>query len=203
MTLKLSRRPVLAGLMAFAATPVLAQDGPREILEMAIGDENAPVTVIEYASFTCPHCKRFHETVFSQVKANYIDTGKIRFVMREVYFDKYGLWAAMVARCAGPERYFGVADMLFTQQSDWAHAETEGEIVDKLYSIGRQAGLTNDELDTCLQDGAFAQALVERYQQTATEDEITGTPSFIINGKKVSNMAYEPFAEILDAELGS
>ncbi len=203
MTFTLSRRPVLAGLLALAATPVLAQEDPREILEMAIGDEDAPVTVIEYASFTCPHCKRFHDDVFQQIKANYIDTGKVRFVMREVYFDKYGLWAAMVARCAGPDRYFGVADMLFDQQSDWAHAETEGEIIDKLYSIGRQAGLTNDDLDACLQDGSFAQALVERYQETATADEITGTPSFIINGEKASNMGYDPFSKLLDAELGS
>jgi len=176
---------------------------PREVLEMAIGAEDAPVTVIEYASFTCPHCQRFHETVFPQVKENYIDTGKVRFVMREVYFDRYGLWAAMVARCAGPERYFGVVDILFEQQADWSHSETETEIIDKLYAIGRQASMTDEELDACLQDGVFAQALVERYQETATEDEITGTPSFIVNGEKVENSGYEAFAKVLDQKLGS
>jgi protein-disulfide isomerase len=207
MSLELTRRPVLAGLLALAtATPGFAQEAekaPREVLEMAIGDENAPVTVIEYLSFTCPHCMRFHTEVFPKIKENYIDTGKVRFIVREVYFDKYGLWAGMVARCAGPDRYFGVADVLFHKQGDWAHAETEGEIVEKLYGIGRQAGLTDDELDSCLQDSAFAEALVARYQETATADEVSGTPSFIVNGTKQKNMPYEDFVEVLDAELAS
>ena len=206
MTDKFSRRPVLAGLasvLAISAFPAMAQDAPREVLEMTLGDEGAPVSVIEYASFTCPHCMRFHTEVFPLIKENYIDTGKIRFTMREVYFDKYGLWAGMIARCAGPDRYFGVTNVLYQQQSDWSHAESEAALVEKLYAIGRQAGQTNDELDACLQDSDFAQALVERYQETATADDVTGTPSFIVNGEKVKNMSYEEFAKILDEALGA
>ena len=206
MTDKFSRRPVLAGLasvFALATAPAMAQDAPREVLEMTLGDEGAPVSVIEYASFTCPHCMRFHTEVFPLIKENYIDTGKIRFTMREVYFDKYGLWAGMIARCAGPDRYFGVTNVLYQQQSDWSQAESEAALVEKLYAIGRQAGQTNDELDACLQDSDFAQALVERYQETATADDVTGTPSFIVNGEKVKNMSYEEFAKILDEALGA
>lgn len=206
MTVKFSRRPVLAGLasvLALSTAPALAQSAAREVVEMTIGDENAPVTVIEYASFTCPHCMRFHTEVFPLIKENYIDTGKVRFTLREVYFDKYGLWAGMIARCSGPDRYFGLADVLFQQQADWAQVESEPLLVDKLYAIGRQAGLTNDELEACLQDSDFAQALVERYQETATADDVTGTPSFIVNGEKVKNMSYEEFAKVLDAALGA
>ena len=206
MTAKFSRRPVLAGLasvLALSTAPSMAQDAAREVLEMTMGDENAPVTVIEYASFTCPHCMRFHTEVFPLIKENYIDTGKVRFTIREVYFDKYGLWAGMIARCAGPDRYFGLTDILYHQQSDWSRAENETALVEKLYAIGRQAGQTNDELDACLQDSDFAQALVERYQETATADEVTGTPSFIVNGKKVQNMPYEDFAKILDDAIGA
>ena len=206
MTAKFSRRPVLAGLasvLALSTAPSMAQDAAREVLEMTMGDENAPVTVIEYASFTCPHSMRFHTEVFPLIKENYIDTGKVRFTIREVYFDKYGLWAGMIARCAGPDRYFGLTDILYHQQSDWSRAENETALVEKLYAIGRQAGQTNDELDACLQDSDFAQALVERYQETATADEVTGTPSFIVNGKKVQNMPYEDFAKILDDAIGA
>lgn len=206
MTAKFSRRPVLAGLasvIAMSTTPAFAQDAPREVIDMTIGDENAPVTVIEYASFTCPHCMRFHTEVFPLIKENYVDTGKIRFTLREVYFDKHGLWAGMIARCAGPDRYFGLTDILFHQQSDWAQSADEAELVEKLYGIGRQAGLTDDELDACLQDSDFAQALVERYKETATADDVTGTPSFIINGEKVQNMSYEEFSKVLDEALGA
>ena len=92
------------------------------IVDMAIGDENAPVTIIEYASYTCPHCATFHQGPFKKLKADYIDTGKVRFIYREVYFDRYGLWASMIARCGGPEKFFGITDLIFAGQSTWARA---------------------------------------------------------------------------------
>lgn len=87
--------------------------------DMILGKLDAPVEVIEYASFTCPHCANFHDAVFDKLKKNYIDTGKVKFIYREVYFDKFGLWAAMVARCAGPEKYFPVSDMIYDTQKEW------------------------------------------------------------------------------------
>ena len=119
----ISRRTTLAlGLAAagsLIAHPAFAQ-GARPIERMLIGSDDAPVKVIEYASLTCPHCARFHTDVFGQIKANYIETGKVQFEMRDVYFDRYGLWAAMIARCGGPERYFGITDILFKKQAEWS-----------------------------------------------------------------------------------
>ena len=97
------------------------------IAEMSLGNPDAPVTVIEYASYTCPHCARFHEGPFKQLKADYIDSGKINFVYREVYFDRYGLWASMIARCAGtPDAFFGMSDLIYEKQSTWSRAGEPG-----------------------------------------------------------------------------
>ncbi len=175
-------------------------DAAPEIIEMVQGDPDAPVEMIEYASYTCPHCARFHEEVYPQLKADYIDPGLVRFVYREVYFDRFGLWAAMVARCAGPVRFFGVTDLIYEQQSEWVQG-APATVADNLRRIGRTAGLSDAELETCLTDGAMAQALVERYETQAAEHGITGTPSFVIDGELYSNMSYAALRDILDARL--
>jgi protein-disulfide isomerase len=170
------------------------------IMEMTQGNPDAPVTVIEYASFTCPHCARFHADAYDQLKADYIETGKINFVYREVYFDRYGLWASMIARCAGtPEAFFGMADLIYEKQSEWSRAGEPAAIVGELRKIGLLAGLDGDTMEACLQDAEMAQTLVAWYQGNATEDGIESTPSFVINGKKYSNMSYAEMAEIIDA----
>jgi protein-disulfide isomerase len=153
------------------------------IPEMAIGSADAKVTVIEYASFTCPHCRNFHDQVYGKLKQNYIDTGKVRFVYREVYFDRFGLWAAMVARCGGEMRYFGIADMIFETQEEWTQGEP-GDIANNLRRIGKTAGLSDAELDTCMNDADMAQKLVALYQKNATADGVEGTPTFFVNGTK-------------------
>ncbi|WP_298905304.1 DsbA family protein [uncultured Aliiroseovarius sp.] len=170
--------------------------------DMFLGDENAPLTVIEYASFTCPHCANFHKDTFKKLKQNYIDTGKIKFVHREVYFDQFGLWAGMVARCGGDERYFGLVDLIYGGQKDWIADGSPTTIVANLKKLGRTAGMTDEQMDVCLQDEDSARSLVAAYQQNAGADEITGTPSFIIDGTKYSNMSYSDFAAILDEKLG-
>ncbi|MFA5581714.1 MAG: DsbA family protein [Paracoccaceae bacterium] len=172
------------------------------IVDMQMGNPDAAVTVIEYASFTCPHCATFNASVFPQLKANYIDTGKINFIHREVYFDRYALWAGMVARCGGPERYFGIADMIYTQQQQWLAGTDPLAISAGLQRIGRTAGLSDEEVTACLNDGATAQAMVAVYEANAAADDVRATPSFVINGEKHSNMSYAAFAEILDKELG-
>jgi len=180
----------------------LAQDAP-EIAEMVLGNPDAPVEVIEYASFTCPHCARFHESVFPQLKENYIDTGRIRFVNREVFFDRYGLWASMVARCGGSERYFGIAGLIYERQREWLSGDSPAAIADNLRRIGRTAGLTAEELEACLTDAEMARALVARYERQSAEHGITSTPSFVIDGTKYGNMSYEDFAAIIDKRLGA
>jgi protein-disulfide isomerase len=172
------------------------------VLEMSMGNPDAPVTVIEYASFTCPHCRSFHEGPFKELKANYIDTGRIHFIYREVYFDRFGLWAGMLARCAGPERYFGMTEMIYATQQEWIGNGDPATIAENLRKIGRTAGLTDEQVDACLQDADMAQAMVAVYQQNAAADGIESTPSFVINGEKYSNMSYEEFSAILEEKLG-
>lgn len=174
------------------------------VTEMTLGDPEAPLTVVEYASFTCPHCKSFHQNTFKDFKANYIDTGKVHFIYREVYFDRFGLWAGMVARCGGEDRYFAISDMIYDQQGVWARGESEAAIADNLKKIGRTAGLTNDELDACLSDNDMALAMVTVYQENAERDAIRSTPSFLIDGDlETGDMSYSAFSALLDAKLGS
>ena len=170
------------------------------IVEMTMGNPDAPVTVVEYASFTCPHCARFHQGPFQQLKADYIDTGKINFVYREVYFDRYGLWASMIARCAGtPEAFFGMSELIYKNQSDWSGAGDTNAIVGELRKIGLLAGLDSEQMEACLQDGEKARTLVAWYQENATDDGIESTPSFVINGQKYSNMSFAEMADLIDA----
>lgn len=173
------------------------------IVEMVQGAEDAPVEIIEYASYTCPHCANFHQGPYKQLKKEYIDTGKVRFIYREVYFDRYGIWASMVARCGGPEKFFGITDLIYKGQSEWTRAGGPAEIVEELRKIGRLAGLSNDQLEACLQDGTKAQTLVAWYQKNAEKDGIQATPSFIVNGKKVDNQSYDEFKALIEKELGN
>jgi protein-disulfide isomerase len=182
-----------------------AQEAGEEIdtstvIEMALGNPDAPVTVIEYASYTCPHCARFHTGPFKQLKADYIDTGKINYVYREVYFDRYGLWASAIARCAGPDRFFGITDLLYAGQSEWTSAGggDPSAIVDELRKIGRLAGLEGDAIEACLQDGDNLRTLVAWYQENAAEDAVQSTPSFVIDGRTYNNMSFEEMARLID-----
>ncbi len=170
---------------------------------MTMGDPNAPVTLIEYAMFTCPHCAAFMKDVFPKIKADYIDTGKVRLVFREVYFNKPSLWAAMIARCAPADRYFGIADLLFSTQNNWITVTDEGQMVEKLKSIGRQAGMSDEQMDACLNDRSLAEGLVAAYQKNAQADGIDATPTFLINGEKVDNIPWDELKTKLDAALGA
>lgn len=178
-----------------------AQDSDVDISsieEMRLGNPDAPVTVIEYASYTCPHCASFHAGTFKELKADYIDTGKINFIYREVYFDRYGLWASAIARCAGPEKFFGISDLIYKGQSSWTRAGEPGAIVDELRKIGRLAGLESEQLETCLQDGDKLRTLVAWFEANRDADGIRSTPSFVINGTTYNNMAYDEMRGLID-----
>ena len=172
------------------------------IVEMAQGAEDAPVELIEYASYTCPHCASFHENQYPQLKENYIDTGLVRFVYREVYFDRFGLWASMVARCGGEERFFGITEMLYDQQRDWiAGGNDPAVIAGNLRRIGLTAGIEPEALDACLSDGTMAQTLVAWFEENAEADNVTSTPTLIIDGEKYSNMSYADLSALIDERL--
>ena len=211
-------RPVIAALVAamtVAAVPAVAQDAKpaenaqaaeqmpegRVLPDVALGEANAPLTIVEYASFTCPHCAAFHDENLPKLKAEYIDTGKVRFIQRDVYFDAVGLWAGILARCGGDEKYYPVADMLFDEQKTWLDAKTGDEIAANLRKIGAKAGMTPDQMDACWADKQKVADLVATFQKHATEDKIDGTPSFVIGGEKVQNQPWEDMKKIIDAKL--
>lgn len=171
------------------------------VADYGIGATDAPVKIVEYLSFTCPHCAHFHADVYPKLKAEYIDTGKVRLEYHEVYFDRYGLWAAMMARCGGEMRYFGITDILYDTQSDWAASDDPAAVVASLKKIGRTAGMDDATLDACMNDADMAKALVAHYETNFKADGIEGTPTFIINGTKHSNMTYEDMKALIDAEL--
>lgn len=173
--------------------------GASEIEDITLGDPSAPVKVVEYASYTCPHCADFHNDTFKDFKREYIDTGKVHFTYREVFFDRYGLWAAMVARCAGADRYFGVAELLYETQSDWARAGEPADVAEALKRVGAQAGLDRETLDACLRDAEKAESLVAWYQENAERDGVRSTPSFLIDGEMHSgNMSLSQIGRLVD-----
>ncbi|APX21853.1 MULTISPECIES: DsbA family protein [Salipiger] len=169
-----------------------------EVTDMTLGDPDAPVEVIEYGSFTCPHCADFEENVFPQIKENYIDTGKVKFTFREAYFNKYDMWASLMARCGGEMKYFGIVEMLYGSQQDWARQSTEVAVADAIRKIGLQAGINKDQLDACMTDGEKLKSLVSWYQANVEEDGFNSTPSFVIDGELNTNMSYSDFSAILD-----
>ena len=195
--------PLAAQAQETTAAPDTAAADPAAtvIKDYAIGAEDAPVKMVEYASFTCPHCANFHAQVYPKLKADYIDTGKVRFEYREVYFDRYGLWAAMMARCGGEMRYFGITDILFSTQTEWAASEDPTVVIESLKKIGRTAGRDDASIDICMKDAAMAEALVAHFETNFKADDVQGTPTFFINGVKHANSNYEEMKVILDAEL--
>ena len=173
------------------------------VVEMTLGPADAKVTVIEYASFTCPHCASFHRGPFKKLKADYIDAGKVHFIYRDVYFDPYGLAASQVARCGGPDRFFGISDMLYNQQAVWAdRSATPGEVAQRLAKIGKIAGLSEDQVMACLNDEEYGKTLVAWYQQNAAKHDVNSTPTLIINDQKYSNMNYGDLKAIIEDKLG-
>lgn len=171
------------------------------VTPMIQGNQASGVHVIEYASYTCPHCASFHADQYPQIKENYIDTGLISFEYREVYFDQPGLWASMVARCGGEMRFFGISGLLYEGQGDWARAGDGAAISNALRNIGKVAGLSDAELDACMSDADQAQELMAWYRSNAEADDVQGTPTFVINGEKYSNMNYADFAAVLDEKI--
>jgi protein-disulfide isomerase len=117
-----------------------------------------------------------------------------------VYFDRFGLWASMVARCGGEEKFFGISDMLYEQQREWTDGQP-AEIADNLRRIGKVAGIEPDALDACLNDEAKAKALVAWYQENAEAHDVNSTPTLIINEQKYSNMAYDDLKAIIEEKL--
>jgi protein-disulfide isomerase len=168
---------------------VMAQSGsdvakPIFLPDIALGPADALVTIIEYASMTCPHCAAFNEKVFPKIKSEYIDTGKIRYVFREFPLDIKAAAGSMLARCIAKDdskKYFAVNDMLFKQQSDWIIKDTR----ETLTRIGKQAGLSQDEVDDCLKDQALLDKIAASQKYAREVLKVHSTPTFFINGENI------------------
>lgn len=191
----------LSAGVAIGQEAVAQTDFKSSLGDMILGNPDAAVTVVEYASFTCPHCATFHHDVFPALKENYIDTGKIQFVFRPVYFDGAGLWADMVARCGGGIRYFGLTSLLMERQQEWQGDRSQASVAQGLRAIGRQAGMAEEDVIACYSDEAAQEALIETFRENVARDEITATPQFVINGELTQNMSYASFSALLDGML--
>jgi len=152
---------------------------------MTLGSPDAKVTVREYASTTCPHCARFNEDVFPAFKAKYIDTGKVRYEFHEYLTPPAQVAAAgfLLARCAGQDKYFSVVDALFHSQNEMF---TTGDVRGVLFRVGRSAGMTDEQITTCIQDEKALEALNKRVTKAVQDDKVTGTPDFWVNGKSLA-----------------
>ncbi len=174
--------------------------------DMVLGQANAPVTLIEYASVTCPHCAEFHEQSWEQLKTNYIDTGKVRFVFREYPTPPPAVAVAgfQLARCGGAtdEQYMTRVGELFRQQRAMFASGTMEGVRQKLIEIGGAAGLSQEQVMTCISDEAGADRIRATVDTANREFNVTGTPTFIINGTRYEGPpTYEAIARALDAAV--
>lgn len=183
-----------------AAVAALEEKG-YALGDVVLGDPNAPVTLIEYASLTCPHCADFHAETFPEIKEKYVDTGKVRFVFREFPLDPLAAAGFMLARCAPNDQYFAMIDLLFDKQRQWAYSQ---DPVSALLNLSKQTGFTQKSFEECLTNQELLDAVNGVKDQGAREFGVNSTPTFFINGRQVRGArGFEEFSKIIDSELGS
>lgn len=172
---------------------------PGALPEMAIGDANAPVTIVEYMSMTCPHCAAFHNNTFEAIKTKYVDSGKVRFVLREFPFDPRAAAAFMLARCAPEGQYFPMISMLFKQQQQWAAAQNGR---DALLQMSKLAGFTQESFEACLTNQKLLDDVNSVMQRGAKEFGVQSTPTFFVNGEHYSgDMSVDVMSALIDSKL--
>ena len=157
----------------------LAPAGP--LGDQAMGAENAPVTIIEYASMTCPHCAQFQARTFPKLKERYIDTGKVRFIFREFPLDPLAAGAFMLARCADKDKFFPIIDLLFSTQRDWVVPNP----LQPLLNVAKQAGYTEETFNSCLKNQQVLDGIQNVRDRAAKVLNVESTPTFFVNGKRV------------------
>jgi len=196
----------------FATLPALAQTpqappatpappaGVAPVLEdIPLGKADAPVTIIEYASLTCPHCAHFANDIFDKVKAAYIDTGKVKWIYRDFPLDEVALRAAMMARCGGAEHYYGFIELIFRQQQHWIQ---EKDPLQALADLGRLGGITPEQFKACMSNQVVENAVLQSRVNAQKQFDVDSTPTFIINGEKHAGaLEFPDFSKVVDALL--
>ena len=175
-------------LMAPAALPDVVQGAP-----------DAPVTIVEYASATCTHCAAFHDNVFPALKTRYIDPGKVKFILREFPLDPLATGAFMLARCAGAEKRNSIIDQLFTQQKTWAFVDKP---IEALLELVKQSGMTQVDFETCLKNQELMDQVSQTRDRAAEKFNVDATPTFFVNGRKMTgDLPIAEFDKVLEPLL--
>jgi protein-disulfide isomerase len=194
----LSQPPVTVFAQA-ASVPVSELMAGEALPDIALGSSDAPVTIIEYASMTCPHCAAFYATSFPDLKSKYIDTGKVRFIFREFPLDPLAAAASMLARCAGDDKRNAIVDLLFAQQKNWAFTQKP---LEALAGVLKQTGMSQSGFDACLKNQDLYNKIAKVHDHAAEKFSVTATPTFFINGKKENGeMPPDALAKLIDPLL--
>ena len=198
----------VAGFFYFNSTAPTTPPPPRGLSDLMepgpmgdkiLGEENAPVTIIEYASMTCPHCATFHIQMLPGIKEKYIDTGKVKLIFREFPFDSRAVAAFMLARCADDKFYFPMVDVLFKQQAQWSQAEDPRPA---LLQIGKLAGFTQESFEACLKNQQVLDSVNSVKIKAEKQYGVNATPFFFINGEKYTgNYSIEEMSAAIDKLL--
>lgn len=172
---------------------------PEALPDLPLGASDAPVTIVEYASMTCLHCAAFHAATFPQLKKNYIDTGKVRFILREFPLDPLAAAGFMLARCSGDDKRNAIVDLLFAQQKNWAFADKP---LDALAGLLKQTGMSQGSFDACLKNQALYDKIAKVHDRAAEKFGVSATPTFFINGKRQrGEITPDALANLLDPLL--
>jgi protein-disulfide isomerase len=190
--------PAALAQAAAPSTAELMEAGP--LPEQSLGNADAPVTVIEYASMTCGHCAMWHTKTYPEFKKRYVDTGKVRYILREFPLDPLAAGAFMLARCAGKDKYFPLVETLFQQQRQW----TVQKPLEPLFAIAKQAGFTQQTFDACLRDQKMLDGIEQVRSRGSEKFKVDSTPTFFINGKVYKGaISIDEMAKAIDPLLKS
>jgi protein-disulfide isomerase len=200
--------PCLIGLgLALGSAPARAQTmvsldqlmAPGPLPDLAQGSASAPITIVEYASMTCTHCAAFHEETWPKLKAKYVDTGKVKFILREFPLDPLATAGFMLARCAGADKRNAIVDLLYTQQKNWAFVDKP---IDALAALVKQAGISQADFETCLKNQGLYDQVNQTREGAAQKFKVNATPTFFVNGREMTGeLPIEDFDKVLEPLL--